>query len=311
MDKTAIIGTGPAGTSAAIYLSRFAHNVLLFDKKISDGRTSMAPDLQNYLGHSDKLTGKEFINNIRQQIKRFPIEFIKEKVVEINQSKNGIFNIIIENNHKFQVKYLIVAVGLFDGYIKLPNIDKYYDKSIFHCLACDWWQNRNKKIVVAGNNEEAIFTAATIAKMEMPPKLSVVPTDENFSFDKELIKISKKLKIQIYQSPIREIIGKNDVVQKIVLENGQNVECQIIFETLGFIRRDKFLDKGNISPERNEKGFIVVNFDNYESSTTNLFAVGPCNDGPDQAIIAAGEGAVAALEIHSRIMTEKFEGLNS
>ncbi len=303
-DQTIIIGAGPGGSSAAIYLARFCHPVTLIDAgEAVPGRTSMATSLQNFLGHSLRVPGREFLDRIESQRKGYGIETIQDTVTKVVQTAEG-FKVETKSGQSYESAYLIVAVGLSDTMPEIEGLDPYYDTAIFHCLTCDWYDHKDQKAVVIANNDSGITTALAIDFMNRPPQLTVVPTKANPQFSAELLERAKKRSISVHTSPIKELRGKLGFLQSIVLEDGTEVEAAVLFTRLGHVRLDTFLDKGGVQPDREpDEGFIRVDCQTYESSVKNLFAVGPCNDGPDQAIIAAGEGATAAMEIHRRILS--------
>lgn len=303
-DETIIIGAGPAGASAAIYLARFYHPVTLIDAKDKvHGRTSMATHLENFLGHTNPVSGKEFLTRIDEQLLRFPIKRVNGKVTKAIK-KDDRFLITTDNDEKYNAKYLIIAVGLSDNMPEIEGLDPYYDTAIYHCLVCDWFQNSDKKIAVISNTDDGIETALEINSMHRPPALVVVPSENNITFSGEMIEKAKADNIPVYLSPLSQLEGKDGGLSSIILADNTKISIEVLFTRLGYKRFDQFLDEGSINIERNENGFIEVNFRTFESSIQNLFAIGPCNNGPDQAIIAGGEGALAAIEIHERILRD-------
>jgi thioredoxin reductase (NADPH) len=157
---------------------------------------------------------------------------------------------------------------------------------------------------VIGNSDRAISLASGFHFMNpiLPP--IVIPADKRVKFSRGAMGQAKKIGIQITNSPAYEFRGENGQITQVVMEDGSRVDARAVFIRMGSKRKDYFLDKGNIKPHRDRDGFIEVNFRTFESSIPNLFAVGPCNNGPDQVIIAGGEGALAAFQIHGRILTE-------
>ncbi len=298
-----IIGGGPGGASAAIYLARYCHNVVLFDAPEEvHGRTNMAPDIDNVIGF-DPLSGPEFMARIERHLNRYPqITVIKEKVVKLNQ-RDGQFVAQTTKGTEVTAPYAILAVGLSDNMPPIDGLDPYYDHAIFHCLTCDWYERRDKKIAIVANNDRGITTALMIESLAKPPSLVVVPGSEPFQFSDHLVATALTKGITVHHSPIKELMGQDGYLHAIRLNDGTQLEVEVLFTKLGHKRFDDFLDSGGINVARdNDEGFITVDFRSLETSVPNLFAVGPCNTGPDQIIIAGGQGAVAGLAIHSRIV---------
>lgn len=300
--KTIIIGGGPSGSSAAIYLARFNYPVLLFDAPVElPGRTSLATGLDNYLGCEHRILGMDLLAKIREQRKKFPIEYREEVVNEVSQ-KDGGFEVTTREGNSYLSDFVVVAVGAED---KMPPIeipDQFFDHSVFHCPTCDWYKNKDKLIALIGDDDHAISEALIFNYFNPDSFPVVIPADENFKFSPEMIAKAQNKKLKIFNVPIGKLVGENGYLQKIILKNKIEVAAEAIFTILGYERKDQFLDEGKIFPERDERDFILVDFYTFESSVSNLYAIGPCNQGPDQAIIAAGEGALAALAIHRKIL---------
>ncbi len=300
---TIIIGAGPGGASAAIYLARFCHPVLLFDAPEEvHGRTFMAPDINNFLGETTPPTGPNFIERINNQLKNYPqIERRTEKVTKVVRSEDGFKVTTTQGN--YTAPHVILAIGLSDNMPPINGLDPYYDHAIFHCLTCDWYERRDKKIAVIANTDRGISTALMLNHLHRPPRLVVIPGQDGFDFSSAMRDQAKAADITVYESPIKELIGADGYLHSVKLADGTAVEVEVLFTKLGHQRFDQFLDAGAIEVERDpDEGFIKVDWRTVETSVKNLFAVGPCNNGPDQIIIAGGQGAMAALEIHTRLL---------
>ncbi len=304
-DTTLIIGGGPGGASAAIYLARFCHPVTLIDAPSQvHGRTAMASHLENFLGNDTPVSGETFLGRVTKQLGNFNIERVGAKVTKVMHT-NETFSVITDQGKEYQATYLIVAVGVGGNMPEIDGLDPYYDHAIFHCLTCDWYWNRDKKAIVVANDDRGITTARTIVSMHRPPSIAVIPAHQP-QFSQTALEQALSEDIAVYTSPLKELVGTNGDLHEVVLEDGTRVEGEALFTKLGHVRFDTFLDEGGITLEREpEERFIKVEGHTYESSVKNLFAVGPCNEGPDQAIVAGGQGALAAMEIHRRILATK------
>lgn len=303
--KTIIIGAGPGGASAAIYLARYCHDVMLIDASHKiHGRTAMAGHVENFLGLVEPAPGQAILDNVAKQLQNFGITPVAEKVTKVSKENDSTFTVTTEEGNEHRADYVIVAVGVGDNMPKIDGLDPYYDHAIFHCLTCDWYWNRDKKAAVIANDDRGIETALMINGLHKAPLLTVIPA-ETPRFSPELVIKAKANGIAVFESPLKELHGENGDLREVVLEDGTAVEAEVLFTKLGHKRYDKFLDEGGVVVEREPNGgFIKVDWQTFESSVSNLFAVGPCNEGPDQAIIAAGQGAMAALEVHRRIVNK-------
>ncbi|OQA51772.1 MAG: Thioredoxin reductase [candidate division WS2 bacterium ADurb.Bin280] len=301
-----IIGAGPAGASCSIYLKRFNYRVKIIDAGGDiKGRTSMATGINNFIGLEGRPNGKKLLRKIKKQLDFYGVDFVNDEVIGVGK-KSDIFYVYTKLGRVFKCDYLVIAVGLVDKMPPIEGLGPYFDHSIFHCSTCDWHENRNKKTAIVAVDDYGLKLAREIAYMKKPPLLSVIPSKKDFDFSKQIVSALKKMDVLVYFSKISELVGREGFLKEIILDDGQRVEAEVIFTTLGYERLDGFLQKGNANPQRNDEGFIVVNHRNYRSSIDRMYAIGPCNDGVDQAIIAGGQGATAALDIHVGILNEEF-----
>ena len=303
--QTIIIGAGPGGASAAIYLARCLQPVMLFDasKKVP-GRTARGTNLDNYLGHHQVVSGKEFLAKVAKQLAALPVVRKNEKVVKVSQKANRLFEVKTDKPAKYLADYLIIAVGMVDIMPKIKGLEPYYDTAIFHCPTCDWYMRRKRRIAIVCDDDKGIISALRMTFYHPQSRVSVFPQKSEAKYSRRLIQKARKAGIKIYLSPIEALIGRGGILKQIKLADGTMVLAEVLFTKLGHQHLDGFLKKGGINVRREREGYIRVNPRTFETSLKNLFAVGPCNDMTDQAIVAGGEGAIAAMEIDSRILGE-------
>lgn len=302
--QTIIIGAGPGGVSAALYLARFMHPVYLFD--VPDevpGRTSMASDIDNLVGQPDPLAGPELVARLRKQVERYPyVSLREEKVVRLKKSGAG-FEVETAAGNRYEGGFVVVAVGLEDSMPPIEGLDPYYDQALFHCLTCDWYDRRDRQLAIITDKDRGIEAALMLKRLYAPTRVAVVPGSVMVSYSENALDRAAEAGIPVYISPVAEFVGSDGKLRSLRLLSGEEVPAEVAFTKLGHKRLDRFLDVDGIKIEREpEEGFIRVDFRTFETSVPNLFAVGPCNEGPDQIVIAGGEGALAALTIHGRIM---------
>lgn len=303
--KTIIIGGGPGGASAAIYLKRFNHSVLLLDapQKVP-GRTAQALQLENVLGFSKPTPGPEFLSQISRQLKRFNIDTRQELVTHVTRRSDGYFYVTTEKPEIYKADYVIISVGVFDILPDIPAVEDYFGKTLFQCPTCNWFQTKDKVTGIISNDDTGITSALAFNAMQKGSCLFVVPDRPRNYFSLEMIEKAKNKHIAVYKSPIVCFNGAKGRLRSIQLANETEIDVEILYTKLGVKRHDTFLDLKSVNVDRNEEGYISVDFETMETSVKNVFAVGPCNSGPDQVIVAAGQGATAAMAIHGRILTK-------
>lgn len=290
MDNTyeaVVIGAGPAGLSAAIYLGRAHRKTLLIYQGL--GRTALAVHINNYLGLRD-ISGKELIERGLEQAKSFDVQIINSTVKRVK--KENQFQIETPSG-VFYSDYLIVATGVNDV---LPDIDDLYEflgKSFFTCSDCDAYNMTNKKAVVIGIDDKGAKEALEIRKL--------YSNDVTFLLNGKIsIKIKNELEkrnIKIIEKVAKAIKGENGQIKSLILEDNSVLECDCVLSRLGYEKNDSFL---TLEVKRNEKMQILVS-EFYESSVKSLFVIGPLNQHGDQVSVAVGEGSIAARKIISDI----------
>ncbi len=285
-----IIGAGPGGLQAAIYLGRYNCDVLLIDK--GGGRTWHAKHIENFLSHRS-VSGEALIKKGMEQAMSFNVRIEKDLVMKV--LKNVFFEIHTKDK-KYISKFVIVSSGVYDHFPPIENLHRFLGSSLFTCIDCDGYKTTARKLVIIGNSPKSATLALAMKEMftkditlilyadRLPPEYREELEEENIPL--------------IVGRPIR-IIG-DEKAEAIEMKDGKRVECEAIMSHFGYKLNDEFLS--DLKLKRDADGFKYVVNHHYESSLSGLFIVGPLNTGYDQAIIAAGEGAVAAISLKSGLL---------
>ncbi len=284
-----IVGAGPGGLQAAIYLGRFNRDVLLIDR--GGGRTSHAKSIENFLTQK-AISGKELIERGLEQAKSFNVRIEKALVTEI--VKKEYFE-IAAGDALYRSRFVIVSSGVNDNFPRLDNLYNFLGTSFFTCVDCDGYKTIGKKLVIIGNTIESVRLAFAMKEMYTDDiTLILYFYDPPEDYKEEL----KDRGIRLVKGEPVRIIGEEHI-EAIELNDGSRIPCEAVLSNFGFKLNDHFL-KG-LDLKRDVKGFKIIVNNVYESSVHGLYIVGPLNTGNDQAVIAAGEGAVAAIDINKRL----------
>ncbi|MEW6585221.1 MAG: NAD(P)/FAD-dependent oxidoreductase [Nitrospirota bacterium] len=285
-----IVGAGPGGLQAAIYLGRYNRNVLLIDR--GGGRTLHAKQIENFLSWNS-ISGKEIIDKGIDQAKAFGASIEAGRVTGI--AKSGLFHISADKK-LFLSEFVIVSSGVRDNIPNIRNLHKFFGKSFFTCVDCDGYNTTGKKLVIIGDSIETVRLAFAMKQMFTKDiTLILISYSPPADFRGELSAEA----IELIQGAPREIIG-TEKMEAIELEDGRRFACDVILSDFGFELNDDFL--AGLSLQRDSRSGHYVVSRNYESSLTGLYIIGPLNTGQDQAVIAAGEGAAAAIDINKRLL---------
>ncbi len=285
-----IIGAGPGGLQAAIYLGRYNRNVLLIDR--GGGRTHHAKHIENFLTQK-AISGKEIIKLGLEQAKSFNIKIEKATVTRV--LKNEFFE-IYAGEIKYLARFVIVSSGVYDNLPDIENLHKFLGIGLFTCIDCDGYKTTNKKLIIIGNSLKTVHLAFAIKEMFTNDITLVLYMD----------KIPDEYKEELEEENIPLIIGRpvriigDEKIEALELKDGRRIDCEVIMLHFGYKLNDAFLSELDL--KRDSNGFKYIVNQNYESSLSGLYIVGPLNQGQDQVIIAAGEGAVAAIDIKKRLL---------
>ncbi|MBI5204958.1 MAG: NAD(P)/FAD-dependent oxidoreductase [Nitrospirae bacterium] len=285
-----IIGAGPGGLQAAIYLGRYNRNVLLIDR--GGGRTQHAKHIENFLTQK-AISGEEIIKTGLEQARSFNVEVEKGLVTRV--LKKDYFE-IYAGEKKYLSKFAIVSSGVYDNLPGIENLYKFLGISLFTCVDCDGYKTTNKKLVIIGNSIKTVHLAIAMKEMFTKDITLILYTDKAPEEYKEELK-DENIPL-IIGRPVK-IIGE-EKMEAIELQGGSRFECEVIMSHFGFKLNDSFLPGLNLKKDRD--GFKYIVSSTYESSLSGLYIVGPLNQGNDQVVIAAGEGAVAAIDIKKRLL---------
>lgn len=286
-----IVGAGPGGLQAAIYLGRYNRKVLLIDR--GGGRTAHARHIENFLTQK-AISGKEIIEIGLEQARSFNVEIIKETVKEVLKKEH--FEVYTDKN-KYHARFVIVSSGVYDNLPPIENIYKFLGAGFYTCIDCDGYKTTNKKLAIIGNSLKTVHLA--FAMKEMFTKDITLILYTNVEGVQDFEPLLKEENIPLIVGRPLKIIGKGQI-EAIEMRDGQKIECEVIMSHFGYKLNDDFLSRLNL--KRDGKGFKYIVNQNYESSLSGLYIVGPLNQGQDQVVIAAGEGAVSAIDIKKRLL---------
>ncbi len=278
MRDVIIIGKGPAGISAAIYLKRANIDVLVIGK--GNGSLEKAEAIENYYGFVEPISGLELLNRGIGQAERFGVEIISDEVVGIKQEE---FFVVETINSQFQAKVVLLATGTSRAGLKVKGFEALSGKGISFCAVCDGFFYRNKALAVIGNGDYAASEIADLNHFTQDIKL----------FTNGLALTTKKLSAEqvTISEKILEIKGQ-DHVEAIVTDKGE-YPVDGIFVAMGTASATDFAKSlGALTEGTN----LVVN-ENFMTTVDGIFAAGDCIGGFWQVSKSVSDGANASKHI--------------
>jgi len=290
-----VIGAGPGGLQASIYLGRYNRDILLLDR--SGGRTWHARHIENVLTHRE-ISGSEIIKRGMEQARRFNVQIERKHVISVR--KDVLFTVTVDDAAWYLSRYVIVSSGVYDILPPLENIHPFLGVSYFTCIDCDGYKTTHKKAVVLGDHLQSVNIALAMKQM-FTKDITYIPYRLSLPDSAEEVLEEERIRV-VTAEPVRIIGAVN--MEALELRSGEQVACEVIMASFGIKLNNEFLS--GVALKRDAVGFKYVVNTSYESSLRGLYIVGPLNTGQDQVIIAAGEGAVAAIDINKRLLEETY-----
>lgn len=288
MYDSVIIGSGPAGITAAIYMKRAGLNVVVIGK--DDGALGKTNKVENYYGFENPISGNELLENGRKQAKRLGITIVEDEVVLIEIIDNG-FQIKTVNS-SFEAKTALLATGADRQIPNIKGMKEYEGKGVSYCAICDAFFYRNKKVAVLGSGNYAINEINTL----LPVAASVTMITNG---EKPIENRSSE--IPIVEKKITEVRGDESKIQQIDFEDESNLNIDGLFIAVGVASSTALARK--IGAMINGKN-IVVN-EKQQTNVPGLYAAGDCTGGILQISKATYEGMKAGLDIIQYIKKTK------
>lgn len=296
MYELIIIGAGPAGMTAAVYAARKKLNALLVSKDLG-GQPNATAGVENYMGYQ-YIDGPELMQKFEQQVRQFPIEMqIGDGVIKVSRSEDGL-RVETEGGETYFARAAIFATGKRPRQLNVPGEAELRGKGVTYCAICDGPLFQGEKVAVVGGGNSALEAAADMLRLaEYISLVSLTPlTADAILIDR--VKNAPNLAI-FTEHEVQEIEGDKFVESITVksLRTGESKRLTVkgVFVEIGMVPNSESV-KGLVKV--NPSGEVVVNAA-CETGVPGLFAAGDVTDVPEkQIVVAAGEGAKAALRAH-------------
>jgi alkyl hydroperoxide reductase subunit F len=299
-----IIGGASSGLTAAIYGARKKLNTVILTEKIG-GQSLLTDNIENYPGFKS-ISGKDLINKMREQVENLGVKIKEEiKAIEISK-KDNVFEIKTENNGTFQAKSVVIATGKRPRHLNVPGEKEFTSKGVSFCSTCDAPLFAKKDVAVVGGGNAGLESAVDLTKYAR--KIYVLEFSEKILGDESTQeKLRKTGKIEFITNAATKEIRGETFVKSLIYEDrssGEKKELLVegVFVNIGQIPNTDFV-KGFV--ELNEWSEVITDHRTSQTSVEGIFAAGDVTDTfYKQCIIAAGEGAKAALSAYKYINSQ-------
>jgi thioredoxin reductase (NADPH) len=293
-----IVGSGPAGYTAAIYAARAQLNPLIYEGSVTAGGALMnTTEVENFPGFAEGIMGPDLMDAMRKQALRFEAELITDDIVEMDL-KSKVKVLIDGTGRKIEAKAVILAMGSAYREIGLTNEKRLSGRGVSWCATCDGFFFRNQNIAVVGGGDSAMEEANFLTKFA--DKVTLIHRRDSLKASKimaERAQANPKIEF-LWNSEVVDVLGEDKVsglsIRNTVSDDLSVLDATGLFVAIGHDPRSELV-KGQVSLD--DEGYVKVG---QGSTKTNLEGVFACGDLVDhtyrQAITAAGSGCAAALD---------------
>lgn len=291
-----IIGSGPAGLTAALYAARANLAPLVFTGSKPYGQLMLTTDVENFPGFPEGILGPDLMDKFAKQAQRFGAELVLDDVTEVNFKKKPF--VVKTASGEFRAKSIIIATGADTNWLGLESEQKLIGKGVSSCAPCDAYFFRDKKVIVIGGGDSAMEEALTLTKFAS--SVTIVHRRDEFRASKIMLDRAKSnFKISFLTNTVVEKVLGDQKVQGVMLKNVESgkttkFKCDGMFLAIGHTPNTKIF-AGQL--DLDQKGYLAV-LDHTKTNIEGVFAAGDVHDHHyRQAVTASAFGCMAAMDV--------------
>lgn len=290
-----VIGGGPSGLSAALFLGRCLRNVVVCDAGHPRNESSLA--MHGFLSR-DGISPSRFLQECRDQLRRYPTVVFRHTTIKTVKQDGDHFIARDSDGNQWQARSILITTGLIDQLPNIPGIADYYGKSVHHCPYCDGFENRGQKIGVIGADRDAIELAQELLQWSKDVTLF---TNKSGNIGQSAL----GSKIRIVEGPITHLLGNYTQLDGVIVGHS-HIECTALFFSPTQAKQSHLAETLGCQIDGEA---ICCNLEG-EASVPGVYVAGNVTKGIQMAIVAAAEGLQTAASINTYLL-QKDSGLNS
>jgi len=306
VESVVIIGTGPAGLTAAIYAARANLNPLVIEGEQPGGQLTITSEVENYPGFAEPVMGPDLMDAFKKQASRFQTRFVQANVIRADLSQKP-FVLELSNQQTIHAKTLIIATGASAKWLDIPSEKTFMGKGVSACATCDGFFFRNMDIAVVGGGDTAMEEATFLTRFAK--SVTVIHRRDTLRASKVMQeKAMKNPKIRfLWDTAVEEILGDSAVtglrLKNLKTSQTNELSVQGLFIAIGHEPNTRIFGD---ALKRNEAGYIITQPGSTRTNVPGVFAAGDVADPTyRQAVTAAGSGCMAAIDAERFLESEE------
>lgn len=291
-----IVGAGPGGLTAAIYLARFRRRIRVIDA--GDSRAALIAHSHNMPGFPEGISGDVLLKRLRQQALRYFSDIVHGTVDRIEHDVDGTF-FVHYGDRTCRARNVILATGSVDVEPELPNVTQAIRRGyIRHCPICDGYEVIDRKVAVIGHGASGLREALFIR--QFTADLTLLTLGKAMQLEDADREVLRNANIAVIEEPIADLVIEGGKVGAIKMHSGKEHVFDTIYSALGIRPRNELATM--LNAQCTESGELFVD-QHYQTSIEGLYAVGDVVNGLNQICIASGHSAIAATAVHNSLQS--------
>lgn len=294
-----VVGGGPAGLSAALVLSRCCRRVLVCDE--GSPRNAASPALHGFLTR-DGTPPLELLRLAREELIHYDVDYRHDRVAEVFTTDEG-FEVHTAKSGHFRARKLLLTTGVVDVLPDIPGFRELYGHGVYHCPFCDAWEVRANTLVAYGGGKAGFGLACTLRSWTHDVILCLdggeEPSEEN------LARLDR-LEVKIRRERVQRLEDEEGHLARVVFHDGEPIPCAALFFATGQYQHSPLAER--LGCRFNEKGTGITDYQE-RSNVPGVFLAGDASEDVQFVVVAAAEGAKAAIAIHKELLDEDFAQL--
>src|SRR2546421_8926567 len=301
-----VIGAGPAGLSAALFLARYRRRVLTFHH--NSPRNLYSHGVHGFLGH-DGIQPQEFLARGRDEVAKYGGLVVEACVTKVERCGDERFRVHTDDVDKktieqsFDARRILLATGLRDLTPDCPGFTDFYGVTVHHCPDCDGYEVTDKRVAVLSRGAEAV--SFTLSLLTWTDKLTLLTNEDEGDITQEQRVKLARFNIPMTNQRIARLEGNKETkcIERVCFEDDEILRCDALFFNLGTKMSGNLHEMLGCKLDE-ECGLVRVD-DEQQTSVRGVYAAGDMTPNSQLAIVAAAEGAMAAIQIHKTLMPEE------